>query len=102
MIVAVQSAFARVKPLIGELCALRNARRQFAKGEWIGAASTLNHQFDDVIWVGVCNFAFARNSTIVTSQLPVEPWHEAIANPTVAQPSRKGHIEVETRVVASS
>ena len=25
-----------------------------------------------------------RGSTIVTSQLPVEQWHEAIANPTVA------------------
>ena len=25
-----------------------------------------------------------RGSTIVTSQLPVEHWHEAIANPTVA------------------
>ena len=25
-----------------------------------------------------------RGSTIVTSQLPVEQWHEAIANPTIA------------------
>jgi DNA replication protein DnaC len=25
-----------------------------------------------------------RGSTIVTSQLPVEHWHEAIANPTIA------------------
>ena len=25
-----------------------------------------------------------RGSTIVTSQLPVDHWHEAIANPTVA------------------
>ena len=26
----------------------------------------------------------ARGSTVVTSQLPVESWHEVIANPTVA------------------
>jgi hypothetical protein len=25
-----------------------------------------------------------RGSTIITSQLPVEHWHEAIANPTIA------------------
>jgi DNA replication protein DnaC len=25
-----------------------------------------------------------RGSTIVTSQLPVDHWHEAIANPTIA------------------
>jgi len=35
----------------------------------------------------------ARGSTVVTSQLPVENWHEGIANPTVADAilDRLGH-----------
>ena len=46
--------------------------------------------FDDMVWdamqycAQVLDDRHGCSSTIVTSQLPVEHWHELIANPTIA------------------
>jgi DNA replication protein DnaC len=47
-----------------------------------GVGRTLTDQGRDLL--EIVDDRHNRGSTIVTSQLPVDHWHEAIANPTVA------------------
>jgi DNA replication protein DnaC len=49
--------------------------------DW-GLASLTPDQGRDLL--EIVDDRHGRGSTIVTSQLPVEHWHEAIANPTIA------------------
>jgi DNA replication protein DnaC len=49
--------------------------------DW-GLASLTPDQGRDLL--EIVDDRYGRGSTIVTSQLPVEQWHEAIANPTIA------------------
>ena len=49
--------------------------------DW-GLASLTPDQGRDLL--EIVDDRHGRGSTIVTSQLPVEQWHEAIANPTIA------------------